>query len=217
MGAGRCGRPSGANPPSDTVLDQLPIPAGTPSTTLGRAALRADATAVLDAMALARTPAADDSLAGLHAAWKLLHGLEEWTLGARYGPGTDLDMPAHRLLERIAALHPDTAAPLAATRDHPDATRIRAAAHAYLRHVLALWPDTADWTDRARTAYLEEHHALHTTSGGPPPGPPETQTQAVLRAVLTPSPNHRRLGRRRTPDAVPDLTCPGLVLQRCLP
>ncbi|MEV5517243.1 hypothetical protein AB0L50_30785 [Streptomyces flaveolus] len=51
-----------------------------------------------------------------------------------------------------------------------------------------LWPHTADWTDRARTAYLEEHLALRTTTGGgPQPGPPETQTQAqaVLRAVLT--------------------------------
>ncbi|MEV5665516.1 hypothetical protein [Streptomyces flaveolus] len=51
-----------------------------------------------------------------------------------------------------------------------------------------LWPHTADWTDRAGTAYLEEHLALRTTTGGgPQPGPPETQTQAqaVLRAVLT--------------------------------
>ncbi|GGQ85202.1 hypothetical protein GCM10010216_53770 [Streptomyces flaveolus] len=81
---------------------------------------------------------------------------------------------------------------LAATRDHLDAARIRAAAHAYLRRVLALWRDTADWTDRARTAYLEEHHALHTAKGGPPPGPPETQAQVALRAVLAPSPNPRR-------------------------
>ncbi|WP_318217359.1 hypothetical protein [Streptomyces sp. SCL15-6] len=69
-------------PPSDTVLDQLPIPAGTPSTTLGRAALRADATAVLDAVALARTPAADDSLAGLHTTtldgWSLEIVSPEW-------------------------------------------------------------------------------------------------------------------------------------------
>ncbi|MFI1839552.1 hypothetical protein [Streptomyces olivaceoviridis] len=144
------------------------------------------ATAVLDAIALARTPATEDSLAGLHAAWKLLHDLDERTLDPQYGPGTDLRTSAHRLLDRIAALHPDTAAPLAATPDHPDAARIRAAAHAYLRHVLPLWPHTADWTDQARTAYLEEHHALRTTSGGPPPGPPETQAQTVLRAVLAP-------------------------------
>ncbi|MGC3002490.1 hypothetical protein ACPF8X_29980 [Streptomyces sp. G35A] len=185
---GRLGRT-----PSQAVLDQLPIPAGTPSTTLGRTVLRAEATAVLNAIALAHTPATDDSLADLHAAWKLLHDLDEWTLDPKYGPGTDLRTPLHRLLDRIAALHPDTAAPLAATRDHLDAARIRAAAHAYLRHVLPLWPDTADWTDRARTAYLEEHHALRTATGEPPPGPPQTQTQTVLRAALTPpSPNPRR-------------------------
>ncbi|MFE9360909.1 hypothetical protein ACFYPB_43580 [Streptomyces olivaceoviridis] len=172
--------------PSESVLDQLPIPTGTPSATLGQTLLRAEATAVLDAIALARTPATEDSLAGLHAAWKLLHDLDEWTLDPQYGPGTDLRTLAHRLLDRIAALHPDTAAPLAATPDHPDAARIRAAAHAYLRHVLPLWPHTADWTDRARTAYLEEHHALRTTSGGPPPSPPQTQAQTVLRAVLAP-------------------------------
>ncbi|KUN16260.1 hypothetical protein AQJ11_39875 [Streptomyces corchorusii] len=172
--------------PSESVLDQLPIPTGTPSAALGRTLLRAEATAVLDAIALARTPATEDSLAGLHAAWKLLHDLDEWTLDPRYGPGTDVRTSAHRLLDRIVALHPDTAAPLAATADHPDAARIRAAAHAYLRHVLPLWPHTADWTDQARTAYLEEHHALRTTSGGPPPGPPETQAQTVLRAVLAP-------------------------------
>ncbi|MFE7045235.1 hypothetical protein ACFU9X_39220 [Streptomyces atratus] len=184
--AGRLWAAVWGEPPSESVLDQLPIPAGTPSTTLGKALLRAEATAVLDAIALAHTPATDDSLADLHAAWKLLHDLDEWTLDPQYGPGTDLRTPVHRLLDRITALHPDTAAPLAATRDHPDAARIRAAAHAYLRHVLPLWPETADWTDRARTAYLEELHALRTTKGGPPPGPPETQAQTVLRAVLAP-------------------------------
>ncbi|MFF9496550.1 hypothetical protein [Streptomyces flaveolus] len=137
-------------------------------------------------MALARTPATGDSLAGLHAAWKLLHDLDQWALDPKYGSGTDL--PVDRLLERIAALHPDTAAPLAATRDHPEAAGVRAAAHAYLRHVLPLWLDTADWTDRARTAYLEQLHTLRTTEGGLPPGPPGTQTptQAVVRAVLAP-------------------------------
>ncbi|WP_318218916.1 hypothetical protein [Streptomyces sp. SCL15-6] len=185
--AGRLWATVWGEPPSDSVLDQLPIPAPAPSTTLGRTRLRTEATAVLDAITLARTPATDDSLADLHAAWKLLHDLDTWTLDPRFGPGTDLRTPVHRLLDRIAALHPDTAAPLAATRDHPDAARIRAAAHAYLQRVLVLWPDTADWTDRARTAYLEEHLALRTTTGGGPlPGPPETQTQAqtVLRAVL---------------------------------
>ncbi|MFF9496560.1 hypothetical protein [Streptomyces flaveolus] len=186
--AGRLWAAVWGEPPSESVLDQLPIPAGTPSTTRGRIRLRAEAAAVLDAIALAGTPATDESLAGLHAAWKLLHDLDQWTLGPRFGPGTDLRLPVHRLLERIAAFHPDTAAPLAAIRDHPEAARIRAAAHAYLQRVLVLWPHTADWTDRARTAYLEEHLALRTpTGGGPPPGPPETQTQAqaVLRAVLT--------------------------------
>lgn len=184
--AGRLWAAVWGEPPSESVLDQLPIPTDTPSATLGRTLLRAEATAVLDAIALAHTPATDDSLADLHAAWKLLHDVDEWTLDPKYGPGTDLRTPVHRLLERIAALHPDTAAPLASTRDHPDAARIRAAAHAYLRHVLPLWPHTADWTDRARTAYLEELRALRTTKGGPPPGPPETQAQTVLRAVLAP-------------------------------
>ncbi|WP_440581234.1 hypothetical protein [Streptomyces sp. PT19] len=173
-------------PPGESVLDQLPIPAGTPATTSGRTLLRTEATAVLDAIALSHSPATDDSLADLHAAWRILHELDEWTLGPNHRPGTDLRTPAHRLLDRIAALHPDTAAPLAATRDHHDATRIRAAAHAYLQHVLPLWPDTADWTDRARTAYLEELHALQTTTGEPPPRPPETPAQTVLRAVLAP-------------------------------
>ncbi|MFF8883158.1 hypothetical protein [Streptomyces flaveolus] len=191
--AGRLWAAVWGGPPSESVLDQLPIPAGTPSTTRGRTLLRAEATAVLDAIALAHTPVTGDSLSGLHAAWKLLHDLDRWTLDPKYGPGTDL--PVDRLLERIAALHPDTAAPLAAARDHPDAARIRAAAHAYLRHVLPLWPDTADWTDRARTAYLEQLHTLRTTSGGPPPGPPETQTQAVLRAVLAPLPEPSALSR----------------------
>ncbi|MER7195368.1 hypothetical protein [Streptomyces flaveolus] len=102
-------------------------------------------------------------------------------------PGTDL--PVDRLLDRIAALHPDTAASLAATRDHPEAARFRAAAHAYLQRVLPLWPQTADWTDRARTAYQEQLHTLRTTTnGGPLSGLPETQAQAqaVLRAVLAP-------------------------------
>ncbi|MCG8971573.1 hypothetical protein [Streptomyces sp. CL12-4] len=187
--AGRLWAAVWGEPPSESVLDQLPIPAGTPSTTLGRTRLRAEATAVLDAMALARGPATGDSLAGLQAAWKLLHDLDQWALAPKYGPGTDLRTPVDRLLERIAALHPDTAAPLAATRDHPDAARVRAAAHAYLQHVLVLWPQTADWTDRARSAYLEDLHALRTTtSGGPLSGPPETHTQAqaVLRAVLAP-------------------------------
>jgi hypothetical protein len=191
--AGRLWAAVWGEPPSDSVLDQLPIPTNTPSTTFGRTRLRAEATAVLDAIALAGTPATGDSLAGLHAAWKLLHDLDTWTLDPRYGPGTDLRTPVHRLLERIAALHPDTAAPLAATRDHPDAARTRAAAHAYLQHVLVLWPQTADWTDRARTAYLEDLHTLRTTtSGGPLSGPPETPAQAVLRAVLAPPP--RTLG-----------------------
>jgi hypothetical protein len=182
--AGRLWAAVWGEPPSDSVLDQLPIPAGTPSTTRGRTRLRTEATAVLDAIALADIPATGDSLAALHAAWKLLHDLDTWTLG----PGTDLRTPVDRLLERIAALHPDTAAPLAATRDHPDAARIRAAAHAYLQHVLPLWPHTADWTDRARTAYLGQLHTLRTIQSGPSPGPPETQTQAqaVLRAVLAP-------------------------------
>ncbi|MEU9594226.1 hypothetical protein AB0D84_31535 [Streptomyces sp. NPDC048193] len=186
--AGRLWAAVWGEPPSDPVLDQLPIPTNTPSTTLGRTLLRAEANAVLDAITLARTPATGDSFAVLHAAWKLLHDLDTWTLDPRFGPGTDLRTPVDRLLERIAALHPDTAAPLAATRDHPDAARIRATAHAYLQRVLVLWPHTADWTDRARTAYLKEHLALRTPGGGPPPGPPETQTQAqaVLRAVLTP-------------------------------
>ncbi|KNE81407.1 hypothetical protein AB0B04_18730 [Streptomyces xinghaiensis] len=183
--AGRLWAAIWGEPPSESVLDQLPFPTGTPSTTLGRISLRTEATAVLDAIALAHTPATDDSLADLHAAWKLLHDLDE-TLDPQYGPGTDLRTPVHLLLDRIAALHPDTAAPLAATRDHPGAARIRAAAHAYLRHVLALWPDTADWTDRARTAYLEELHALRLAKGGQPAGPPETQAQTVLRAVLAP-------------------------------
>ncbi|MGW6202076.1 hypothetical protein ACWF9B_00245 [Streptomyces sp. NPDC055089] len=172
--------------PSEAVLDQLPIPAGTPSTTAGRTLLRAEASAVRDAIALAHTPATDDSLADLHAAWQLLDEIDEWMLDPQYGPGTDLRTPVYRLLDRIAVLHPDTAAPLAATRDHPNAGRIRAAADAYLRYVLPLWPQTADWTDPARTAYLEELHALRTTKGGPEPGPPETQAQAVLRAVLAP-------------------------------
>lgn len=103
---GRLGRT-----PSDAVLDQLPIPASTPSTTAGRTLLRAEAAAVLDAIALAHTPATDDSLADLHAAWKLLHDLDEWALDPQYGPGTDLRTPVHRLLDRIIALHPDTAAP----------------------------------------------------------------------------------------------------------
>ncbi|MCX4682357.1 hypothetical protein OG413_45060 [Streptomyces sp. NBC_01433] len=184
--AGRLWAAVWGEPPSEAVLDQLPIPAGTPSTTAGRTLLRAEATAVLDAIALAHTPATDDSLADLHAAWKLLDEIDEWTLDPQYGPGTDLRTPVHRLLDRIAALHPDTAAPLAATRDHPNAARIRAAADAYLRYVLPLWPGTADWTDPARTAYLEELHALRTTKGGPEPGPPETQAQTVLRAVLAP-------------------------------
>ncbi|MET7276515.1 hypothetical protein ABZS59_35965, partial [Streptomyces flaveolus] len=71
--AGRLWATVWGEPPSDSVLDQLPIPAGTPSTTLGRAVLRAEATTVLDAITMARTPATDDSLAGLRAAWKLLH------------------------------------------------------------------------------------------------------------------------------------------------
>ncbi|MFF9458689.1 hypothetical protein [Streptomyces flaveolus] len=191
--AGRLWAAVWGEPPSESVLDQLPIPADSPSTTAGRTVLRAEAAAVLDAIALARTPATGDSLSGLHAAWKLLHDLDRWTLDPKYGPGTDL--PVDRLLERIAALHPDTAAPLAATRDHPEAARIRAAAHAYLQHVLPIWPHTADWTDRARTAYLEQLHTLGTTQVGPPPGPPETQAQAVLRAVLAPLPEPSALSR----------------------
>lgn len=186
--AGRLWAAVWGEPPSESVLDQLPIPTGTPSTTAGRTVLRAEATAVLDAIALAHTPATDDSLAALHAAWKLLHDVDEWALDPKYGPGTDLRTPVHRLLDRIAALHPDTAAPLAATRDHPDAALIRAAAHTHLQHVLPLWPDTTDRMDRARTAYLEELHALRTAEGGPPPGPSETQAQTVLRAVLAPLP-----------------------------
>ncbi|MFG3496852.1 hypothetical protein [Streptomyces sp. NPDC047928] len=184
--AGRLWAAVWGEPPSESVLEQPPIPTGTPSTTAGRALLRAEATAVLDAITLAHTPATDDSLADLHAAWKLLHDLDEWMLDPKYGPGTDLRTPAHRLLDRIAALHPDTAAPLAATRDHPDAAPIQAATHAYLQHVLPLWPHTADWTDRARTAYLEELHAPRTTKERPPSSPPETQAQTVLRAVLAP-------------------------------
>ncbi|MET7276169.1 hypothetical protein ABZS59_34165 [Streptomyces flaveolus] len=64
-----------------------------------------------------------------------------------------------------------------------------------------LWPQTADWTDRARTAYLGQLHTLRTTtSGGPLSGPPETQTQAqaVLRAVLAPLPEPSALSRHET-------------------
>ncbi|MFI9019303.1 hypothetical protein ACIGZI_35335 [Streptomyces griseus] len=193
--AGRLWAAVWGDEPSKTVLDQLPAPADTPSAHHGTTRLRAEASAVLDATALARTQAADDSIAGLHAAWTLLHHLAERTLGAQYGPGTDLRTAEHRLLERISALHPDTAAPLAATRDHPAAARIRAAAHAHLRHVLALWPKTADWTDRARTAYQKELHTLRTPMGSPPPGPPETRAQAVLREVLDALPVPAALSR----------------------
>ncbi|MFD8666580.1 hypothetical protein ACFV1U_14405 [Streptomyces microflavus] len=170
--------------PSASVLDQLPAPADTLSADRGTTRLRAEAAAVLDATALARTPAPDDSLVGLHAAWMLLHNIAERTLGAQYGTGTDLHTAEHRLLERISALHPDTAGPLSATRDHPAAAKIREAAHAYLRYVLPPWPKNTGWTDRARTAFLEELHALRTPVDGPPPGPPETRAQAVLREVL---------------------------------
>ncbi|MFD6334222.1 hypothetical protein ACFWGI_32205 [Streptomyces niveus] len=189
--AGRLWAAVWGEPPSDVVLDRLPFPTDTPSATL----LRAEATTVLDATALARTPADDDNLPDLHAAWRLLHDLNALTLEAKYGPGTDLRTAEHRLLERITALHPDTAAPLAATRDHPDATRIQAAAHTYLRQILPPWPQTTHWTDRARTTYLEELQALRTTRTGPPPGPPETPAQAVLRAVLTALPEPTPLSR----------------------
>ncbi|MGZ2361702.1 hypothetical protein LRE75_34350 [Streptomyces sp. 372A] len=170
--------------PSDAVLDHLPTPVGTPSTTAGRTLLRAEAAAVLNAIALAHTRTTDDSLTDLHAAWKLLHIVDEWVLDPQYVPGTDLRTPIHLLLDRISALHPDTAAHLAATRDHPNAARIRAATHDYLRYVLPLWPGTADWTHRARTAYLEELHTLRSDADDSPPSPSETQAQKVLRSVL---------------------------------
>ncbi|WP_405416448.1 hypothetical protein [Streptomyces rubiginosohelvolus] len=176
--------------PSESVLKRLPGSA--PSTALREGLLRAEAAAVLDATALAHTPApgadgdgdGDGSLPELHSAWALLHDVAERTLGAEFGPGTDVRTAEHRLLERIGALHPDTAGLLAATRDHPAAAGIRAAAHAYLRRVLVLWPKTAAWTEKARTAFLEDVHALRTTVDGIPPGPPETRAQAVLREVL---------------------------------
>ncbi|MGV9290716.1 hypothetical protein [Streptomyces sp. NPDC003719] len=189
---GRLGR----TPPSEAVLDRLPIPAGTPSTTRGRTRLRAEARAVWDAIALARGPATGDNLADLHAAWKLLHGLDQWTLDPKYGPGTDLRTPAHRLMDRIAAPTPTPAAPLAATRDHPDAARVRAAAHAYLQHVLPLWPHTADWTDRARTAYLEQLHTLRTTTeGGPPPGRTKRRRRRCCAPCSPPLPEPSELSR----------------------
>ncbi|MGW1155960.1 hypothetical protein ACWD45_32350 [Streptomyces rubiginosohelvolus] len=182
--------------PSESVLKRLPGSA--PTTARKEGLLRAEAAAVLDATALAHTPApaaaADGdgdgdgdgggSLPELHSAWALLHDVAERTLGAEYGPGTDVRTAEHRLLERIGALHPDTAGLLAATGDHPAAASIRAAAHAYLRRVLVLWPKTAAWTEKARTAFLEDVHALRTTADGPPSGPPETRAQAVLREVL---------------------------------
>ncbi|MFJ3575911.1 hypothetical protein [Streptomyces rubiginosohelvolus] len=171
--------------PSESVLKRLPGSA--PSTALREGLLSAEAAAVLNATALAHAPAAaaaDDSLPELHAAWALLHDVAERTLGAEYGPGTDVRTAEHRLLERISALHPDTAGLLAATRDHPAAAGIRAAAHAYLRRVLVVWPKTAAWTEKARTAFLEDVHVLRATVDGPPPGPPETRAQAVLREVL---------------------------------
>ncbi|MFG2767830.1 hypothetical protein [Streptomyces rubiginosohelvolus] len=182
--------------PSKSVLNHLPGSA--PSTALKEGLLRAEAAAVLNATALAHTAAdgdgdggggggggGDGSLPDLHSAWALLHDVAERTLGAEFGPGTDVRTAEHRLLERISALHPDTAGLLAATRDHPAAAGIRAAAHAYLRTVLVLWPKTAAWTEKARTAFLEDVHALRTTVDGPPlPGPPETRAQAVLREVL---------------------------------
>ncbi|MER7195367.1 hypothetical protein [Streptomyces flaveolus] len=84
--AGRLWAAVWGEPPSDSVLDQLPIPTGTPSTTRGRTLLRAEATAVLDATSLARGPATGDSLAGLHAAWKLLHDLDQWALDPKTSP-----------------------------------------------------------------------------------------------------------------------------------
>ncbi|MEU6106664.1 hypothetical protein, partial [Streptomyces flaveolus] len=98
----------GRTPPSESVLDQLPIPAGgAPSTTAGRTLLRTEATVVLDAMALARTPpGTGDSLAGLHAAWKLLHDLDQWTLDRNTGPApTCVPLSTGRVaaLPRVAA------------------------------------------------------------------------------------------------------------------
>ncbi|WP_331725886.1 hypothetical protein [Streptomyces sp. NBC_00470] len=181
--AGRLWAAVWGEPPTDSVLGLLTTTPPAPSI-ISRNLMRGQADAVTNAVALAHDPA-EHGLADLHDAWLLLHELDEWTMPPQYRAGTDLRAPLHRLQDRIAALHPDTATPLAATRDHSNAPAVQAAAHAYLRAVLPLWPDATASTDRARAHFLDELDTL-STPASPPPEPPEGAARKALRTALAP-------------------------------
>ncbi|MFD7861484.1 hypothetical protein [Streptomyces sp. NPDC059783] len=172
--------------PAEPVLEQLTARYPNPPYTQGKESLRNQASAVEEAVNLAHAPAVGDNFVQLHTAWRLLHKLDVMTVTPQYEPGTDLGTPRHLLLERIAALHPDTAVTLAAARDHPNAPALQAAAHAYLDRILPLWPRIAAWTEQARSDFTQEVDGLRSSGPRCPSGPPETEAQAALRTALAP-------------------------------